>query len=89
MTKKLSESFGTSQAAVTTSASKVVNGAAGRDTVTLYNSGSATAYVGPGADVTSATGFPIPAGASLTMETTSDVYAIGSAATTLAILWEG
>lgn len=88
MTKKLSESFTTSQIAVSTSAALAVAGAMGRDTVTLYNSGSATAYVGNSSGVTTATGFPIIAGAALTMEATSDIYAIGAAATTLAVLSE-
>lgn len=86
--KKLSESFGTGQVAVTTTASKVVAGQSGRDTITLYNSGSATAYVGPGASVTALNGFPIISGAALTMEATADIYAIGDAATTLALIWE-
>lgn len=89
MTKKVSEGFSTSQVAVTTAASKVVTGAAGSDTVTLYNSGSSTAYIGSTASVTTSTGFPIPAGGAVTMETTRDIYAIGSGTTTLAILWEG
>lgn len=88
MTKKLSESFTTSQIAVSTSAAVAVAGAPGRDTVTLYNSGSATAYVGNSSAVTTANGFPIVAGAALTMEATSDIYAIGAASTTLAVLQE-
>lgn len=88
MTKKLSENFTTAQVAVTTSAAKVWAGQAGGDTVTLYNSGSATAYIGNSAAVTTSTGFPIPVGASLTMESTADIYAIGTAATTLAIMQE-
>lgn len=89
MTKKVSEGFSTSQVAVTTAASKIVTGAAGSDTVTLYNIGTADAYIGAGSGVTTSTGFKIPAGGSLTMETTRDIYAIGSAATTICILWEG
>lgn len=88
MTKKLSEGFSTSQAAVTTAASKIVTGAPGTDTVLLYNAGSATAYIGSTAGVTASTGFPLPAGASIVMETTRDIYAIGAAATTIAILVE-
>lgn len=88
MTKKLSENFGTGQVAVTTAAAKIVTGQAGGDTVTLYNTGSATAYIGNSAAVTSANGFPIIAGAAYTLETTADIYAIGAAATTLAVLWE-
>jgi hypothetical protein len=88
VTKKLSESFTTTQVAVGTSAALAVAGAMGRDTATLYNTGTATAYVGNSAGVTSANGFPIIAGAALAMEATADIYAIGSAATTLAILQE-
>lgn len=88
MAKKLNEGFTTSQVAVTTSAAIVVPAAAGRDTVLLYNSGSATAYLGNSSGVTSSTGFPLPAGASITMEATADIYAIGAAATTIAVLSE-
>jgi hypothetical protein len=89
MSQKMSESFGTSQVAVTTAATKVVPGASGRDTVLLYNTGTATAYVGSTANVTTLTGFPIIAGAALTMEATADIWAIGAAATTLAVMQEG
>jgi hypothetical protein len=89
VTKKINEGFTTSQVAVTTSAALAVPAAIGRDTVTLYNSGASTAYVGNSNAVTTSTGFPIPAGASLTMEATVDIYAIGSASTTLAVISEG
>jgi hypothetical protein len=89
VTKKLSESFTTSQIAVGTSAALAVAGAPGRDTVTLYNTGSATVYIGNSAAVTSANGFPITVGSALVMEATSDIYAIGAAASTLAVLQEG
>jgi hypothetical protein len=89
VTKKLSENFTTAQVAVTTSAAKVWTGQAGGDTVTLYNTGAATVYIGNSAAVTSANGFPIIAGAALVMETTADIYAIGAAATTLAVIQEG
>jgi hypothetical protein len=89
MSQKMSEGFGTSQVAVTTAATKIVPGASGRDTVTLYNTGTATAYVGNSANVTALTGFPIIAGAALVMNSTIDIYAIGAAATTLAVMLEG
>jgi hypothetical protein len=88
VTKKINESFTTAQVAVTTSAALAVAGAPGRDTVTLYNAGGATAYVGNSNAVTTTTGFPIPAGAALVMEATSDIYAIGTGATTLAVMQE-
>lgn len=84
----MNEGFTTTQVSVTTSAALAVAAAAGRDTVTLYNSGAATAYVGNSSAVTTSTGFPIPAGASLVMEATSDIYAIGAGATTLAVIQE-
>jgi hypothetical protein len=89
VTKKLSENFTTAQVAVTTSAAKVVTGQAGGDAVTLYNTGTATAYVGNSASVTASNGFPIVSGAALVMESTADIYAIGAAATTFAIMQEG
>lgn len=89
MTKKISEGFGTSQAAVTTAASKIVAGASGIDTVTIYNIGSADCYLGNTSGVLTTTGFKLAAGAAITMETTRDIYAIGVAATTLCILVEG
>lgn len=88
MTKKINESFTTAQVAATTSAALAVAGAMGRDTVTLYNAGSATAYIGNSNAVTTANGFPIPAGGAITMEATADIYAIGAAATTLAVISE-
>jgi hypothetical protein len=90
VTKKINEGFGTSQVAVTAAASKIVTGQSGTDTVTLYNTGTTTAYVGAGSGVTSTTGFPIVAGAALVMEATVDIYAItASGSTTIAILVEG
>jgi hypothetical protein len=88
VTKKLSENFTTAQVAVTTSAAKVVTGQAGIDTVTLYNTGPATAFIGNSASVTSSNGFPLIAGAAITMESTADIFAIGAAATTLSVILE-
>lgn len=81
MAKKLNEAFGTAQVSVTSTASKIASGQAGVDTTLLYNSGSTTVYVGNSANVTASNGFPIPAGGSLTMETTSDIYGITSSGT--------
>lgn len=89
MTKKVNEGFTTAPVAVGTSAALAVPGASGRDTVTLYNSGTATAYIGNSSGVTTSNGFPIPVGAALIMESTVDIWAIGAAATTLAVLQEG
>jgi hypothetical protein len=86
---KISESFKASQVAVTTAATLVVPGASGRDTVLLYNIGSVTAYLGANTNVTTANGFPLDPRASITMEATADIYAIGASATTLAVLQEG
>jgi hypothetical protein len=75
--------------AVTTSAALAVAGAPGRDTITLYNIGAADCYLGTSAAVTTATGFKLAAGNAITMESTSDIYAIGDGATTLCVMQEG
>lgn len=88
MTKKLNETFKVSQTAVQTSATKIVSGAAGRDTVTIQPTGSVTVYIG-GPGVTISTGFPVGVGLAVTMETTSDIYAVAESVTAVAVLAEG
>ena len=83
--------FATSQAAITTSSSSAALAArtgavgTGRVSVTIYNIGSATAYLGTSTGVTSSTGLPILPGGSYTKRTTAALYAVtASGSTTLA-----
>ncbi len=80
-----SGSIATSQAPIGTTAASIVaarTGAigAGRIAATLYNAGSATVYIG-GSDVTTSTGMPLPAGASVTLDTTAAIYGIAASGT--------
>ncbi len=80
-----SGSLAASQASIGTSATSIVaarTGAAGtgRIAATLYNSGSATVYVGA-SGVTTSTGMPLPAGASITLNTTAAIYGVAASGT--------
>ncbi|MHC2284440.1 hypothetical protein [Bradyrhizobium barranii] len=86
--KKLNESFAASQVAVGTTATLIVAAAAGRDHVSIQPIGVVTVYVG-GPGVTSLTGYPVPVGYALDMETTADIYAVAASATAVAVLAEG
>jgi len=77
-------SFATSRVNVTVSAALLVAArpglsSVGRVAVTLYNRGTVTVYVGPDSNVASTgtgadVGIDIPAGASLTLNTTAAIY---------------
>jgi hypothetical protein len=88
VTKKLNESFSVSQVAVNTTATLIVAGAAGRDTVSIQPVGVVTVYIG-GPGVTTLTGYPVPVGYAQVMETTADIYAVAASATAVAVLAEG
>jgi hypothetical protein len=84
-------SFATSQATITTTSSSAALAArtgavgTGRVSVTIYNLGSQTAYLGTSTGVTSSTGIPILPGGSYTKRTTAALYAVTlSGSTTLA-----
>jgi len=82
--------FATSQAAITTTsvaalAARTGAVGTGRVSVTIYNLGSATAYLGTSTGVTPSTGLPILPGGSYTKCTTAALYAVTSlGSTTLA-----
>jgi len=80
-----SASLATSQASIGTTAAQIVaarNGApgTGRIAVTLYNFSSATVFYGA-SGVTATTGFPLPAGAAATINTTAALYGIAASGT--------
>jgi hypothetical protein len=84
-------SFVTTQASITTTSSVAALAAragavgTGRVSVTIYNTGSVTAYLGTSTSVTSSTGLPILPGGSYTKRTTAALYAVtASGSTTLA-----
>ena len=84
-------SFAISQASITTTSSSAALAArtgavgTGRIDVTIYNLGSATAYLGNSTAVSAATGMPILPGGSYTKRTTAALYAVtASGSTTLA-----
>jgi hypothetical protein len=71
------------QASVGVAASAIVApraGAAGtgRIALTLYNAGTATVYLGASAGVTPTNGMPLPAGASITLDTTAAIYGVAA-----------
>lgn len=80
-----SGAFATSQAAIGAAALIVAarTGAAGtgRIAATLYNTGSQTVYVGATSGVTSATGLPLVAGGSLTINTQTAIYGVAASGT--------
>lgn len=81
-------SFAANQIAVGTTGTLVVAARAGRQAVTLTSLTAVAYAVGPGAGVTTATGFPVPAvaGASVTIQTSAAVYAVGASAVTIGYL---
>ena len=89
MSKKIYERFYTFQKTVTAVASKIVDGVAGVDTVTIQNLGATSVYLGHTAGVTINDGFPLQAGVAIEMASTSDVYAIvASGAANVAVMVE-
>lgn len=71
---------------LTASATKVFTGMPGRNAFSLYNNGPNTLWCGNRSSVTTSTGFPVPAGASLSIDLAyhdsgdSDFYCIASTA---------
>ena len=86
-----SGALATSQAPIGATASQIVaarTGApgTGRIAVTLYNAGAATVYFGP-SGVTTSTGMPLRAGATVSISTQAAVYGIAASGTqTLGIM---
>ena len=81
-----SASIAMAQASVAATASMIVAqraGAAGtgRVAVTLYNAGAATVYLGASTGVTTSNGMPLPAGASITLDTTAAIYGVAASGT--------
>ena len=72
--------FATSQAPITTTSSGAAG--AGRVSVTIYNLGSATAYLGNSTSVSASNGLPILPGGSYTKRTTAALYAVTSTGST-------
>lgn len=76
----------TSQASITTGAAQSIVAArtgapgTGRVAATLYNSGTATVYVGA-SGVTTSTGLPLLAGGALTLNTTAAIYGTAASGT--------
>jgi hypothetical protein len=72
--------FTSSAVVVQTTPTKLVDQSMGRGSLLISNRGPNAIYLG-GTDVTTATGFPIPAGESIEMdETNGAVYAIAETA---------
>jgi hypothetical protein len=79
-------SFAAAQASIGTSAALIVaarTGAAGagRVSVTIYNSGATVVFYGASSGVTVSTGAILPAGASVTLDTTAAFYGITASGT--------
>lgn len=77
-----SASIATVQKNVTTTASKIVNARPGRTKVTITPTSAVVFYVGP-SGVTAANGLYVAAGATVTLDTAAEVWAVGAAAVTL------
>ena len=76
-------SIATAQVPVTATAAQVVAARAGRKNVTLTS--TSAFWVGP-TGVTSTTGFPVAAGAAITLNTAAAVFAVAAAAGTVAVI---
>lgn len=80
-------SFTTGQFPVTTAPARIAPHNVARRSLTLTNTGAATAYLAPSeGECTSGFGFPLAAGASLTLDTSHDVWAVCGTSTTVAVL---
>ena len=73
---------------VTTAATLIKAANTDRYSISVYNNGSATIYVGPDDTVTTSTGMPIPAAAEREIKATTAVYGIIAAATANIRYWE-
>ncbi|MHB8285784.1 MAG: hypothetical protein ACYDD1_14050 [Caulobacteraceae bacterium] len=71
-------SFASGQGSVTTTAAQVVAARAARRSLTFYNTGTSTIYLGA-SGVTTSTGFPLVAGASVTLNFSGALFAVGTA----------
>lgn len=73
----------TGQVPVTGAATQIVAAYPSRSGITIVNTGGVTVYIGENATVTTATGYPLAASASVSFSTTGAVYGItaGTAAT--------
>lgn len=70
--------FRPSQATVGTSAGRIAGQFDQRDQILIQNNGTVTIYIGDDNQVDSNTGFPLVAGASMTIQTQEAVYAIAA-----------
>ena len=83
----------TAQVAVTTTAADFNAdagwGEGGPTTITVLNTGATTLYIG-GPNVTTSNGFPVAAGAALSIDnvTVNDLYAVAASSGSLAFLYE-
>ena len=68
----------TNQVTVTGSATQIVPAYSSRSGIVIVNTGATTVYIGETAAVTTATGFPVIAGTSVSFSTTGAVYGITS-----------
>jgi hypothetical protein len=72
----------TGQATITGTASQIVPQYSSRSGLTIVNTGSNTVYIGEAA-VTSATGYPLLASASVSFSTTGAVFGVSSGGSTV------
>lgn len=71
----------TGQVNVTAAATQIVAVYSSRSGIVLVNTGGTTTYIGENANVTTATGYPLLASASVSFSTTGAVYGITSGGT--------
>lgn len=77
--------FAASAASVSTEAVKIADVNWDRTSITIHNAGSGTIYLGV-SDVTTATGFPVANGTSLTLYVMGEVWAVASGTVAVRIL---
>jgi hypothetical protein len=74
----------TGQVSVPTAATQIVGQYSSRSGLVLTNTGSVTVYIGENSGVTTSTGYPLAASASVSFSTTGAVYGItGSSEATI------
>jgi hypothetical protein len=71
----------TGQVSVTGAATPIVTQYSSRSGITIVNTGATTVYIGENSSVTTATGYPLVSGASVSFSTTGAIYGITSGGT--------
>lgn len=71
----------TNQASMSASAAIIVASRSSRHAVTIINTGTVTVFLGNSSSVTTADGFPLPAGEAITLNSESSFYGVTASST--------